>query len=303
MNNLAKRKAILFTIHYSLRFLGDVMIHLTNESMSKHSTLKIGGIAENIFFPENIQEFKEICTSDHIVIGNASNVLFADGIIKKPIIITTKMNSYSINGDKITAECGTIIIKLAMEATKAGLSGLEFAGGIPATLGGAVYMNAGAYDGEMADIVESSQILHNGEIANFDNKQHEFGYRKSIFQATNDIILQTTLKLEKNNPKEIQSKMNANLEKRKESQPLEFPNAGSIFKKVDGISAGQLIDECGLKGFTIGGAQISPKHAGFIVNIGNATAQNVLDLIEHIKEKVYQQRGIELQEEIRFINE
>jgi len=287
------------------------MIHLTNEKMCNHSTFKIGGIAENVYFPESLEEFKSLFNEEFIVIGNGSNILFSDDVIKTPIIITTKMNNFTIDGERIIAECGTIIIKLAMEAAKVGLSGLEFAGSIPATIGGCVYMNAGAYGGEMADVVESSEVLRENiglrgispfTVFTFDNKQHEFGYRKSIFQNTKEIILQTTLKLEKAKSGEITAKMNENLAKRKSAQPIEFPSVGSIFRNNDGVSSGRLIDECGLKGFSIGGAEVSQKHAGFIINKGGATAQNVLDLIEYVKEKVYGQKGIELVEEIKYIS-
>jgi len=286
------------------------MIHLTDELMSKHSTFKIGGVAKNVYIPESLEEFKGLYSNEFIVIGNGSNILFGDGIIETPIIITTKMNKFYIDGEKIIAECGALIINIALSAAKNGLSGLEFAGSIPATIGGCVYMNAGAHGGQMSNIVESTEVLKEniglrGASATrtyiINNAQHEFGYRTSIFQHTKEIILATNLKLKQDNPNKIIFRMNEHLENRKKNQPIGQPSDGSIFKKLDGISAGQLIEECGLKGYTIGGAQVSQRHAGFIVNIGNASAQNVLNLIEFIKNKVYEEKGIKLEEEIRYI--
>jgi len=287
------------------------MIKLQNEKMSKHSTFKIGGIAENVYFPENLYEFKEIYSDEFIVIGNGSNILFGDRTIKSPIIITTKMNNYHISDECIIAECGAATINLAFKAAEKGLSGLEFAGGIPGTIGGCIYMNAGAHGGQMSDVVLQSQIMKenvglrlgaSNSTFMLNNKQHEFGYRTSVFCETKDIILQTTLKLKRGENSQIISKMKDNLERRKANQPFEFPSAGSIFKKVDGVSAGEIIDKCGLKGLTMGGAQVSPKHAGFIVNIGGATAQDVLNLIEVVKNEVDKKMGIVLHEEVRFID-
>ena len=284
------------------------MIHLQNEEMASHSTFKIGGIAKDVYLPESLEEFREIYSEDFAVIGNGSNILFCDGIIKTPIIITTKMNGFHFDGEKIAAECGALVISLAHEAAKRGLSGLEFAGGIPGTVGGCIYMNAGAHGGQISNVVVSSQLLvvsdeqiDDGQVVTFNKEQHEFGYRKSVFQDTGDIILQTTLELEEGSSEEITRKMKDNLAKRKASQPMDFPSAGSVFKKAGNISAGEFIDKCGLKGKTIGGAQISSKHAGFIVNIGGATAQDVLDLIEFVKADVLKQQGIALEEEVRII--
>jgi len=279
--------------------------------MKKHSTFKIGGVAKNVYFPESLEEFKGLYSDEFIVIGNGSNILFSDDIIEKPLIITTKMKKFCFDGEKIYAECGAIIINVALEAAKNGLSGLEFAGSIPATVGGCVYMNAGAHGGEMAKIVEVTEVIRENmgirggsavSTYELNNAQHEFGYRTSIFQHTKEVILATTLKLKADNPNKIIFRMNENLQNRKKNQPIGIPSAGSIFKKLDGISAGQLIEECGLKGKTIGGAQISVKHAGFIVNIGNATARNVIDLINLVKDEVYKEKGIMLEEEIRIID-
>ena len=282
-----------------------------NEPMKKHTTFKIGGPAEYLIKIENVDQleeiFKNIKNVPITVIGNGSNILVKDKGIKgivlkieiKKLEIEQKENKFIIkvgSGNKI----GELAQKLAMQE----IAGLEFAAGIPGTIGGAIRMNAGAHGSEMKDIVKTVTYMdRQGKIYTISNEKAKFEYRKSLFCTTDYIILETELELSKGSKEEIRSKMKEYSEFRKEKQPIEYPSAGSTFKRGTDFITAKLIDECGLKGYKIGGAQISEKHAGFIINTGDATAKDVLDLINYIKEQVYKKFGKIIETEIEIIGE
>jgi len=278
-----------------------------NEPMKKHTTFKIGGPAEIFIIPGNEEEIINILKSGQkvTVIGNGSNLLVSDDGIKGIVLsISNCLKDINIDGEYIECGAGVSITKLAKIAQENGLSGVEWAYGIPGTVGGAIFMNAGAYGGQMSDVVvETDYINQNGEIVRINNEQHEFGYRKSIFNQLNDIniITKCKIKLKTSDKEKILELMEENLSKRRTKQPLEYPSAGSVFKRPEGYFAGQLIQEAGLKGFRIGDAAVSDKHAGFIINLGNATADDVKKLIKTIQEKVYQKNNVYLETEVKML--
>lgn len=276
-----------------------------NEPMSRHTTFKVGGNAAFLVVPNTKEEIsdlkKSLCGIPHIVIGNGSNLLFSDdgydGVVIK---LGNNFSDISVNGETITAESGALLSKIANVALQNGLGGFEFASGIPGSVGGAVYMNAGAYGGEMKDVVLSTTCVgESGNILILDDNR--FSYRHSIYSETDLLMLETTIKLYKCDREEIKSKMDELNNRRKEKQPLNFPSAGSTFKRPHGYFAGQLIEEAGLKGYSIGGAKVSEKHAGFVINYDHATANDILNLIDHIKSEVYMRFGVELEPEIKII--
>lgn len=281
----------------------------TNEPMSNHTSFKIGGKADYFITPNNINELKaviEACKQNGIyyyIIGNGSNLLVGDKGFKGAIIqIYTNMNSFLVTETTIKAEAGIMLSKLANVALDNNLTGLEFASGIPGTLGGAVSMNAGAYGGEMKQIINKCTVINeNGEIYELCNQELEFNYRKSIISKSNLIVLNAEIGLNYGDYNKIKSYMSDLNQRRKTKQPLEFPSAGSVFKRPYNNFAGKLIMDAGLKGFSIGGAQISEKHCGFIINKDNAKAQDVLDLIKYIQQVVNQKFNIWLETEIKFI--
>lgn len=282
-----------------------------DEPMKKYTTLKVGGNADCLVLPENIEDVKNTLTyakQNNIpvtVIGNGSKLLVKDSGIRGIVIkFGSKFASVEIEGEYITAYAGVTLPRLAIIAKDNSLSGLEFASGIPGNVGGAIYMNAGAYGSEMANVVQQvTYIDEQLNVQTISNAECNFAYRNSMFRTRNCVILSTKLKLTKANKEEIQELMKQNQESRKAKQPLEYPNAGSTFKRPEGYFVGKLIDDLGLKGYSIGGAQISLKHSGFIVNTGEATAKDVLDLIEYIKEKVLEANGVRLEEEIIILGE
>ena len=280
---------------------------LTSEPMSKHTSFKIGGNADYYITPSNISELKDIISAlksasfPFIVIGNGSNLLVSDKGVEGAVISSEKLINISVDNETIYADAGVKLSVLATEATKSALSGLEFSHGIPGTVGGAVYMNAGAYDGEIKNVITSATVLRNGEIITFSADEMCLGYRTSVFQSSDDIILGATFKLIPGNKDEIAAKVYDFAARRKLKQPLEFPSAGSTFKRPEGYFAGKLIEDAGLRGFSLGGAQVSEKHCGFIINKGGATATDVLNLIKHIKTSVYVRFGVKLHEEVKFI--
>ena len=236
----------------------------------------------------------------NILVGNGSNIIFADEGFRGIVIKTTAINNCSLDGDVITAGNGVLLGSLANFACNNSLGGLEFAAGIPGTLGGAVSMNAGAYGGEMKDVVVETKFLNeSGEIKTV--KEHEFGYRRSVFSNSDKVILESKLKLFAKDRQEIKNQMAELAAKRREKQPLELPSAGSTFKRPEGHFAGKLIEDAGLRGFAVGGAQVSKKHCGFIVNRGNATAADVLALISHCQKCVFDQFGVLLETEVKYM--
>ena len=279
--------------------------------LSRVTSFHIGGNADLAVYPADAEAFAYALDAvvqagvPYTVIGNGSNTLVRDGGFRGVVFVTTDMRRVTIDGTRLTGGCGVLLGSVGTNASRAGLAGAEFANGIPGTLGGAVYMNAGAYGGLLADIVcetvcydlDAKQVLH------LDNAAQHFGYRHSVFMEKNYIILSATLQLTKDEPDAIRARMNDYLARRREKQPLEYPSAGSVFKRPEGHFAGKLIEDAGLKGLRVGGAEVSPKHAGFIVNVGGATARDVLELIERIREKVYAMSGVTLECEIRTIGE
>lgn len=282
---------------------------LLNEPMSRHTSFKIGGPADILVIADNLEELKyvlEISKKYNIpitCIGNGSNLLVKDKGIRG-ITIKLSFKEIKIDGEEIEVDAGMPLPILTKIAYENSLTGLEFAYGIPGTVGGAVKMNAGAYGGEFKDIVvETTYINSEQNLKKIQNKEHKFSYRYSIFDETNDIIISTKLKLKKENQEIIKRKMEENSLKRKEKQPINFPNAGSVFKRKNEYIPAEIIDKCGLKGYNIGNAYVSKLHAGFIINKGNATAQDVLNLIEHIKNVVKEKYYINLELEIKVIGE
>lgn len=278
--------------------------------LAPHTSLRIGGPADIALFPRSCETLCRVLPLLReagvpvLVTGNASNVVFADDGYRGAVIFTGKCRKMQVREDVIFADAGISLSALASAARDEGLSGLEFAFGIPGTLGGAVYMNAGAYGGSMSDVCISSAYydLQTGERNELHQGEQQFGYRTSIYQKHPErIILGATLRLRRGDRKRITEEMRSYWDKRRASQPLELPNAGSTFKRPEGYFAGKLIEDCGLKGLTVGGAQVSEKHAGFIVNVGGATCEDVKRLIEQIKATVLQQTGVELECEIRFL--
>lgn len=281
-----------------------------NEPMSRHTTFKIGGNASTYVKVGTLSKLSTIikeCKNseiDFMIIGNGSNLLVSDDGLDKAVIRLDGELRNIVLLDETTIYCGAgaSLAALCKFALKNGLSGLEFAWGIPGTVGGAVFMNAGAYGGEMKDVVYSvSHITKEGEIGRTDKDELEFGYRNSVYRSNGCIITGITLKLNKAQKSEIQEKMDDFLSRRASKQPLEFPSAGSVFKRPEGAFAGTLIEQCGLKGKTVGGAQVSEKHAGFIINKSNATAQDVKNLIKEIQNTVKSETDFDLECELIMI--
>lgn len=281
-----------------------------NEPMSKYTTMKVGGKCDAIIFPDSIEQIKKIiqyCKTENIkyyVIGNGSNLLVKDEEIHALVIkIGYRFSQINIDNNIITACAGATMPSLSQIAKKNSFKGVEFACGIPGTIGGGIKMNAGAYGSQMSDIVlDVTYMDEKQNINTITNKECKFGYRESIFIDNPDyIILSATFKLEKGNIDKIENKMRENSISRKEKQPLEYPNFGSVFKRPEGYFVGKLIQDAGLRGYKIGGAQVSKKHTGFIVNTGDATCKDVLDLIQYIQDKVYEKFNVKLIPEVVII--
>lgn len=282
---------------------------LENEPMNVHSSFRIGGPVRALAVPEDVMSLSRICAvlkENHLapmILGNGTNILFPDEGLKDLFIISTEKltKMFLLDGETIYAEAGVPLAKLAGFAHQNGLSGLEFASGIPGTLGGGVIMNAGAYGGEMKDAVESvvCYYVQDQRLYELDREQCRFEYRNSLFKKMGGcIVLSAVLKLKKGDSAEIAAKMRELNERRRDKQPLDLPSAGSAFKRPEGGYAAALIDECGLRGYTVGGAQISEKHAGFAVNIGGATSHDVYDLLKHVRDTVYLEKKVALEPEI-----
>ena len=283
-----------------------------NEPMSKHTSFKTGGFAEFYIVAKTIEDIQNIFKYAKVneiklyIIGNGSNLLVSDEGIKG-IVLKIALDDISITKQEeniiVKAGAGVKVMALAQELKKQGITGFEELAGIPGTIGGANYMNAGAYGKEIKEIIIETIALdvETGNVEKLKNEQQKLRYRDSIFKQKKYIILETTMKLQKGNTEEIEQKMNEYLKQRKEKQPIEYSSAGSTFKRGDGFITAKLIDECGLKGYTIGGAQISEKHAGFIINKGNATSKDILDLIAYTKKKVFEKFGVQIEEEIEIL--
>jgi len=279
-----------------------------NEPMSRHTTFKIGGPCDYLVEPYN-EEVKELISLlkennlKYFVMGNGSNLLVSDlGIEGVVIKIGSNMSNITVENNIVKAEAGARLSALCSHCLEHSLSGLQFAWGIPGTVGGAIFMNAGAYGGEIKQVIESCTYLTaDGEIVTACADELELGYRDSIFKRNGGIILSATFKMNLGNKNEIRLEMDGLIERRKLKQPLEFPSAGSTFKRPEGNFAGTLIENAGLKGVSVGGAEVSTKHAGFIINKGDATASDVRRLIEKVKQEVFLQNSIKLETEVIFI--
>ena len=279
-----------------------------NESVASRSSFKVGGIVRIAIFPDSREKLITVISElkrqniKFEVVGNASNVLFAFDFYDGAIIFISGMNGVEFVGNDIKASCGVSLTYLSQLAAKRSLSGFEFAYGIPALVGGAVYMNAGAYGSDVSEVLKSSVAYdcNTGEIIEI--VDHRFGYRESIYMENPNLIcLEATFSLLPADEAQIKEKMAENMRSRKEKQPLEYPSAGSYFKRPKDNFAGKLIEDCGLKGERVGDAEVSVKHAGFIINRGNATASDILALEDKIKEKVMSRFGVELEREVRLI--
>lgn len=279
-----------------------------NEPLKNHCSFRIGGPADVMLLPKTEEElsgvYKTLLESGErlFVMGNGSNLLFADEGFRGTVIKTSGVNGIDLVGEnRVRAGCGALLSQTAVFARKNSLAGMEFAHGIPGSVGGAVMMNAGAYGGEVKDIAAETRYLDAaGELRKVSGAEHEFSYRHSRFKE-GEIIVSCDFALQRGDEAEIQNKMSELAAKRKASQPLELPSAGSTFKRPVGGFAAALIDEAGLKGLTVGGAQVSTKHAGFVVNIGGASCSDVVALMEKIKEAVFAASGIELEPEVRIV--
>lgn len=281
-----------------------------NAPMSDYTSFKTGGPAELVIMPNSIEALSALisaCRESEIkpyIIGNGSNILVSDSGLRGVVLRLAKgLSELKCLGDGVIyADAGVSLSKLCAFALSNNLSGLEFAYGIPGTAGGAAYMNAGAYGGEMKDVLCSvSHINFDGEVGCFEKENLKLGYRCSAYTDSNLIITGLTLKLKNGDYDEIKAAMNLNLNKRKSKQPLEYPSAGSTFKRPVGYFAGGLIEQCGLKGYSIGGAEVSEKHAGFIINKGGATTNDILSLIKYVQNKVFTETGVHLETEVKYI--
>lgn len=285
-------------------------IHL-KEPMALHTTFRVGGSAECLIEIENatqlekIQKYLRLVECPFVVIGNGSNLLVSDKGYKGVVLqIGKKMNQVTVAGNVIKAQAGALMSQVAAAAQQHGLTGLEFASGIPGTVGGGVVMNAGAYGGELAQVVVEVCVMDcNGEILTLDNETMEFGYRKSTIRRKPFVVTEVTFKLEPGDMDAIKAKMDELAVARREKQPLEFPSAGSTFKRPEGYFAGALIMDAGLRGFRIGGAMVSEKHCGFVINAGDATAADIVAVIREIQRQVKERFHVELETEVVFLGE
>jgi len=278
-----------------------------NEPLHIHSTMRVGGVAKYAAFPRSMEALCSLVSlADDSgmrkqIIGNGSNIVFPDGTYDGIVIFTKNLKRIEKEDNYVTAECGVNLITLSNFAKDNSLSGVEFLCGIPGTVGGAIYMNAGAYGQTIGKLVCQSICYSKNKIVTLSNEMHDFGERYSALQNSDTVLLQTKIKLELDATEKILEKMNEYSKKRIDAQPLSFPSAGSVFRSVKGYPTWSLIDKSGLRGFSVGGAQVSEKHAGFIINRGNATSSDVETLVKIIQEKVYLNFGIKLETEIIFI--
>ena len=281
-----------------------------DEKLSSYVNFKVGGPADILLTPNSKEQLKKsicICRENNIpvyVIGNGSNILVRDGGFRGVVISLKGVHNVTVNDERIEAECGAMLKEVSDKAMENSLTGFEFACGIPGTIGGSVFMNAGAYNGEISHVVESAEVIdENCNIINLTNEELDFGYRSSLVMKKGYIVLSAVFKLKKGQVKTIKELVDDLTNKREAKQPLEYPSAGSTFKRPTGYFAGKLIQDAGLKGYSIGGAAVSEKHSGFVINKGNATAKDITDLIEHIQDEVKKQFGVDLHTEVRIIGE
>lgn len=284
---------------------------LEAELMSRHTTFRIGGPADFFLVPENADEIKKIiavCKEKNVpyfILGNGSNLLVSDRGYRGVVIqLDRNFGEVKVEGTEIHASAGALLSTIAVAARRASLTGFEFAGGIPGTLGGAVVMNAGAYGGEMKDVLRKVMVTdQSGKVFEIPAEELQMGYRTSIIKTAGYIVLGAVLSLKEGNLEEIKMLTRKLSEQRTSKQPLEYPSAGSTFKRPEGYFAGKLIMDSGLRGYRVGGAQVSEKHCGFVINTGDATAEDVRSLMKHVTEIVYAKFGVTLEPEVKFLGE
>lgn len=284
---------------------------LTDEPMSRHTTFRVGGPADFFVTPkakEEVRDVIRICKEagmPYYIIGNGSNLLVSDAGYRGVIVqIYKEMNEVKVEGDLVKAQAGALLSGIAAKALGAELSGFEFASGIPGTIGGACVMNAGAYGGEMKDVLESVTVLTGeGKIIELGRNELELGYRTSVIAKKGYIVLGTVLKLERGDGEKIKTYMDELKEKRVTKQPLEYPSAGSTFKRPEGYFAGKLIEDAGLRGFQVGGAQVSEKHCGFVINRDHATAADIMELMRQVQIRVKENSGVDLEPEVKRLGD
>ena len=293
----------------ALRAIGGERVHV-NEAMAGHTTFRIGGPADILFFPASADEFcaaMDAAKKENVpvtMIGNGSNLLVRDGGIRGLVIAMGEpFAEIRVEGNRVFAQAGARLSKLSAVAQEHGLSGLEFASGIPGSVGGGCAMNAGAYGGQLSDVLASAEVLLDGELRCMTKEELEMGYRTTLPLRKGGVVLTAEFELQPGDPQAIAECMKELNARRRDKQPLNFPSAGSAFKRPEGYFAGALIEQCGLKGFAIGGAQVSEKHAGFVVNTGKATARDVQDLLAHVQKVVKAETGVELEPEVRILGE
>lgn len=284
---------------------------LINEPMSRHTTFRVGGPADFFVTPkakEEVRDVIRICKEagmPYYIIGNGSNLLVSDAGYRGVIVqIYKEMNEVKVEGDLVKAQAGALLSGIAAKALGAELSGFEFASGIPGTIGGACVMNAGAYGGEMKDVLESVTVLTGeGKIIELGRNELELGYRTSVIAKKGYIVLGAVLKLERGDGEKIKTYMDELKEKRVTKQPLEYPSAGSTFKRPEGYFAGKLIEDAGLRGFQVGGAQVSEKHCGFVINRDHATAADIMELMRQVQIRVKENSGVDLEPEVKRLGD
>lgn len=299
-----------FMVEKIQKLVGEAKV-LVNEPMASHTTFKIGGPADYFVMPETIEELAavlKLCKEENMpyfILGNGSNLLVGDKGFRGVVIQLYKnFDGICLEGTKITAKAGAMLIRVAKEAGKAGLTGLEFASGIPGTIGGAMIMNAGAYGGEMKDVVTAVTVLtKEGDIKTLSGEEMNFRYRGSVVEDEGYIVLEAVMELKEGNLEEIQTRMEELSLQRRTKQPIEYPSAGSTFKRPEGYFAGKLIQDANLRGYQVGGAQVSEKHCGFVINAGGATAADVMQLMQDVSDKVEMQFGVALEPEVKRIGE
>ena len=292
------------------KLIGEAKV-LANEPMASHTTFRIGGPADYFVMPETVEELRDIlalCKEEglpYFILGNGSNLLVGDKGFRGVVIQLYKnFDGLSIEGTRVTAKSGAMLIRVAKEAGKAGLTGLEFASGIPGTIGGAMVMNAGAYGGEMKDVVTAVTVLtKDGDIKTLTGSEMNFRYRGSVVEDEGYIVLEAVMELKIGNLEEIQARIDELSLQRRTKQPIEYPSAGSTFKRPEGHFAGKLIQDTNLRGYQVGGAQVSEKHCGFVINAGGATAADVMQLMQDVSDKVNAQFGVTLEPEVKRIGE
>ena len=283
---------------------------MINEDMKNHIYFKVGGPADIFLTPKSIEQLSDtikICKQNNIpyvIIGNGSNLLVNDGGIRGVVIALTRLDKLQSKGNFIKAEAGVLLKEVSDRAVENSLTGFEFASGIPGSVGGAVFMNAGAYDGEIKNVILEAEVMDlDGNVIVLNRDELELGYRTSKVMKDNLVVLSAIFQLELGDEEAIQNRVDELTRKREEKQPLEYPSAGSTFKRPEGYFAGKLIQDAGLKGYSIGGAAVSEKHSGFVINKDGATAKDVLDLIKHVQDEVFKQFGVELHTEVRILGE